>query len=117
MALTDLKLTPAEAKDMVADCSPCGEGDPPKYPYGSSLYMTDEILKKLGITELPPVGTKMLLTAEVFVTGVSEREDQKEKHKSVDLQMSAATLVPKAEPKPDRSEGRAERMFPTMLTS
>jgi len=117
MKLTDLTLTPAEAKEMVDDCTPCGDAEPPKYPYGTAMYLPDEVLKKLGVTELPAVGTKMLLTAEVFVTGVSEREDQKEKHKSVDLQMSAASLSPMAAQAPDRSEGRPARMYPSMLTS
>jgi len=117
MKMTDLTLTPEEAKDMMDDCSPCGEGEPPKYPYGTAMYLPDEVLQKLGITELPAVGTKMLLTAEVFVTGISEREDQKEKHKSVDLQMSAASLTPVAAAEPDRSAGRPERMYPSMLSS
>lgn len=109
MKMTDLTLTPEEAKEMVAaERTPCGEGEPPKYPYGTAMYFPDDLLKKLGINELPAVGAKMLLTAEVFVSGVSQRENQSENSKSVDLQMTAVSLEPKV-------EAAATRMYPNSL--
>jgi len=118
MKTTDLTLTTEEAKEMNGDCSPCGSDDNlPKYPWGTSLYLSDVVLKKMGMNELPAVGSKMMLMAEVTVTGMSKREDQKGVDQTVDMQMTSLGLEPKAEAQPDRSEGRAERMYPTMLTS
>lgn len=48
----------------------------PRYPGGLLLHLGDEELKKLGITVLPEVGSKMHLMAEVFVESTSAYETQ-----------------------------------------
>lgn len=50
--------------------------DGPRYPYGLCLNLDTETLKKLGITELPKVGTKFMIVAKVDVTGVSMHQQQ-----------------------------------------
>jgi len=65
----------------------------PKYPYGLSIYLDDDTLKKLGITDLPKVGTSMPATITVTVTGTSQRATQSSKEGEqmrtcVDLQIT-----------------------------
>lgn len=99
MALTDMKLTPAEAKDANSCCAPDSDDGGPKYPYGLSINLDDEALAKLGITTLPAVGGLMRLTATVEVTSTSQYERQDEKEISINLQITAMELgATQAEP-------------------
>lgn len=91
MALTDMTLSAAEAKE--ASCCEPVEGDAPKYPWGLALYLDDETLAKLGIANLPDVGGKMQLMATVEVTGNSQRQTQEGKSVSLDLQITAMELT------------------------
>lgn len=91
MALIDMKLTPAEAKDADLCCAPSDDGGP-KYPYGLSINLDDETLAKLGITTLPAVGAVMQLTASVEVTSTSQYERQDEKEININLQITAMEL-------------------------
>lgn len=75
--MTNLAMTKAEAKAEYgeATCKPSDE-DLPRYPYGLSLQLDDDTLEKLGITDLPKVGTSMLAQITVLVTGTSQRATQ-----------------------------------------
>ncbi len=89
--MKNLALTKTEAKDK-ADCTPCN-GDLPRYPYGLVLYLDDDTLKKLGLTELPKVGSSMQFAAMAKVTSTSQRayqtEDGKEEMRTcIDLQIT-----------------------------
>lgn len=72
--MTNLALTKAEAKEESGV-----EPYLPKYPYGLTLYLNDETLEKLGMTEMPKVGSVLQLQAMVTVTGTSQRAQQTEK--------------------------------------
>jgi len=96
MALTDMTLDPADAKEE-AGITP----DAPKYPYGLQICLNDEVLEKLGITQLPKVGSVMRIVADVKVTGTRSYEIQTEKEvgepdetseQSVDLQITALEI-------------------------
>lgn len=70
----------------------------PRYPYGLTIYLDNDTLAKLGITDMPKVGGTMQLTATVKVTGTSERESQNkdgvaETNACVDLQIIAMELA------------------------
>lgn len=89
--MKNLALSKTEAKDK-ADCSPC-DGDLPRYPYGLCLYLDDETLKKLGITELPKVGSNVQFGAVAKVTSTSQRayqtsEGKEEMRTCIDLQIT-----------------------------
>lgn len=92
--MPNLALSPEEAKKEYGDCCVSPEGENlPKYPYGLSLYLDDDTLKKLGITDLPKVGTSMPATITVTVTGTSQRATQSSKEGEqmrtcVDLQIT-----------------------------
>lgn len=108
MALIDMKLTPEESKDLLGCCAPSDTNDGPAYPYGLSIYLDDETLKKLGITTMPDVGSKLTLHAVVEVTGNSQRQTQEGKTVNMDLQITDMELAgtPAADP--------AQRMYPGM---
>jgi len=98
--VANLQLSKKEAKDS-SGCVPSCDGDMPLYPYGTSLYLDDDTLKKLGMTELPKVGTSMLAQVTVKVTGTSQRayqdKDGKEEMRTcVDLQITDMDMAPPA---------------------
>ena len=93
MNLTDMKLSPAEAKEM--DCSAgCLGGDDggPKYPWGLILSLDDDTLRKLGVSELPKVGQQMHLMAVVEVCTTSQHANQDGTDKCVSLQITQLGL-------------------------
>jgi hypothetical protein len=87
-----MKLAPDEAKE--ADCcAPSSDGGP-AYPWGLSIYLDNETLAKLGITQLPDVGSKLTLTALVEVSSNSQRQTQEGKTVNMDLQITDMELAP-----------------------
>jgi hypothetical protein len=92
MTMTNMKLSPDEAKDAADSCCATGEGDGPAYPYGLSINLDDKVLTKLGITTPPTVGTKLILHAMVEVTSNSQYENQSGKEANVNLQITDMDL-------------------------
>lgn len=84
MKLISLELSPQESK---AETIEARETEGPKYPYGTCLYLDEEALAKLGIADLPPVGTELHIMAVGKVTGTSEREYEGGSHKTLDVQL------------------------------
>lgn len=111
MQLVNLANSPEEAKEQGAICTSEGEG--PKYPYGLCLDLNDDVLEKLGITSLPPVGTVMHITAMAKVTRVSEHENEKESERCVGLQITdmAATPGPAQASAPRSSSDMAKSLY------
>lgn len=85
MKLVSLELTAQEAK---AESFEAKEAERPRYPYGTSLYLDDEALAKLGIKEMPAVGTDLRIMGVAKVTGTSEREYEGGSHKTLDVQFT-----------------------------
>lgn len=99
MQLVDLKLTPEEAKKLDC-CVPMTDETAPQYPWGLCISLDDVTLRKLGITDLPDVGTTMQLTAIVEVSNTGQYANQSGKEKSLSLQFTAMALDSEAN-KPD----------------
>lgn len=66
--LTHMKRTPAEAKAVESPSN----YKPNPYPYGLSIDLNIEQMKKLGITELPEIGNEYSITATGKVTSASK---------------------------------------------
>lgn len=110
MAMKDMALTKAEAKEQEGSCCPSeGDGDDlPKYPYGLTLYLNSEVLEKLGVSA-PPVGAKLVLTAEVVCTSYSKSQRQGgEASECADLQVTAMDLSASLR----TNEDRAKKLYP-----
>ena len=82
--LVSMQLSKSEAKAMTEPSEP----DRPRFPWGLSLHLDDEVLGKLNITTLPKVGSTEELRAVVKVTRISEDDSQEGRSRSVALQIT-----------------------------
>lgn len=69
--MVNMKMDPEKQKEY---SQPAIAYEAPKYPYGLQINLDTESLKKLGITDLPEVGTVMILKAKVEVCSTSKNE-------------------------------------------
>lgn len=70
----------------------------PAYPYGLKIHLDHEAIEKLGIKELPEVGSKMKLVATVEVCDVSMNESKLYgENSSIGLQITDMSLGKSAE--------------------
>jgi hypothetical protein len=77
--LTNLKLTPKEAKGDYPECGSIGsmKDKGPRYPYGMELRLDTETLDKLGIDLSDyKVGESCVIEAKATVTRLSESQQQ-----------------------------------------
>lgn len=91
-----------EAAEDYGSCAPV-PGEMPLYPYGLTICLNDESLKKLGMS-LPAVGTKFHLMAIVEVK--SARAD---KVQDGDPEIGADFQITDMELTPDSGESASER--------
>ena len=87
--MINMKTSEKRSATLLADSV---EADTPEYPYGLRINLDDDSLKKLGITELPEVGTTMTLQAQVEVVSVSQHESDNGKHRDMSLQITDMEL-------------------------
>jgi hypothetical protein len=52
------------------------EMEHPEYPYGLTINLEDDSMRKLGITTTPKVGTEMMVTAKCVVKSVSSSQHE-----------------------------------------
>ncbi len=101
--MASMELTPAQVKEEGADTA---------QPYQSRwaispLYLDDEALQALGITEPLPPGTMVALNCVAKVVSAEQREDQQgESENCMSIQITDMDLAPEAK-KVD-----ARKMFP-----
>jgi hypothetical protein len=92
MALVDMKMSAEEAREEYGS-APLDDGDLPEYPYGLTICLDDESLAKLGITQLPTVGSTMTINARVEVCSTSQYSNRKrENETSMSLQITAMEI-------------------------
>ncbi len=92
MALTDLKITKAEAKKESKAYAISGPGDGERYSYGTRLTLDDAELKKMGITELPAVGTVLMFEAKAKVISSRQSASESSDSRSIELQITHMDL-------------------------
>ena len=71
MKMISMKCSPEDDREDSVAHAPM-EAMAPDYPYGLCIHMGKKELDKLGITDLPKVGTEMTMTVKVCVTMVSQ---------------------------------------------
>lgn len=83
--MVNMKMSSEEAKEQMEPTA----ADAPQYPWGLCLNLDDDALAKLGITDLPPVGTQLSIQALVTVTSTGAYQTQgQEKEASLSLQIT-----------------------------
>lgn len=86
MALVNMRSSAEEAAEIASP-------EAPEYPYGLRISLNDDDMEKLGLTQLPAVGTKMTVTAQVEVCSASAYSDKDgEPEMSVSLQITDMEL-------------------------
>lgn len=94
MSLVNMKMSAEEAKEETGLLG-SDIADAPEYPYGLTLTLCDESMQKLGMATLPVVGTKMMITAMVTVTGTRANSTQGgDDEQSTDLQITDMQIGP-----------------------
>lgn len=66
----------------------------PSLPFGLSITLDDDSLKKLGFKELPAVGSKMVVAAIGTVKSVSERSSSRRKNRDVSIDLERLDVSP-----------------------
>lgn len=94
MKVISLQLSPAEAKKDAGLPLEASE-NLPKYPYGTSLSLDDDELKKLGITGEQKAGTKFIIAGMVEVVGYSKDVTQAGERECLRLQITELGLAKK----------------------
>lgn len=90
--MVNMKLSRDESNKAVAiDAKP---GDGPAYPWGLTLHLDTDTLKKLGYDAPPAVGSELTLSAKVTVTsvGVNQQQDG-DKEQRAELQITDMELA------------------------
>lgn len=96
MGMTDMKLSKEDRKDGLFPCS-CDDSGP-EYPYGLRISLRNPELNKLGIKDLPKVGTVMTITATAEVVSTSQEDRAKgEDTRDVGLQITSLSIASEAE--------------------
>ncbi len=95
--LVSMQLSRSEAKAQAGEVPK--EADRPRFPFGLTLHLEDEVLDKLNITELPKVGSTEELRAVVKVTRISEDDSESGQRRSVGLQITELAFGDPDDPK------------------
>jgi len=91
--LVDMAYTAKEKKERNKKMDMCVPSNGPDYPYGMTLHLEDEHLKKLGMDKLPDVGGMLTLEARVEVISVSQNSDKRNNgNRRVELQIQRLGL-------------------------
>ena len=91
MKLADMKLS-KKKKAETETAQP--SSSVPDYPYGLSLTLNEDSLKKLGMDELPKVGETCMIHAAGEITRVSQSSSNDGKEKSVEIQITKLHVMP-----------------------
>ena len=103
----------SKADKQVSDSPVAIDNDREKYPYGLELSLDEKALSKLGVKELPKVGTKLMLEAKVVVGSVRESERANGRSsKHMGLQITDMELSTKSDDAGDEGkESHADKLY------
>lgn len=86
MKLVSVAQKPGEEKEEKAELA--AESKQPIYPYGLCITLNEETIEKLGLKDLPKVGSKGTIQAKVTVTMTRATEGQAHSSMGIDLQIT-----------------------------
>ena len=88
MAMKDLKITKDEAKKEAKKYATIGPSEGERYSYGTRITLDEAELKKLGIKEMPAVGTVLMFEAKSKVIGSRQSATENSSNRSLELQIT-----------------------------
>lgn len=91
MKFVDLKRTKADKKsreESYKNMSPDGDD----YPYGLTVRLSSDELKKLGLSTMPKTGTEIELEAKAYVVSVTDNQRDGRHERSIELQLRKIAL-------------------------
>lgn len=92
MAMTNMKMSAEERKEYLGEAI---TQDAPEYPYGLCIRLDDDALEKLGLTEMPVVGTVVMVMAKAVVKSTSAyARNGEQDHRDCELQITDMELGP-----------------------
>lgn len=103
--LVNMKRSKADREKSMDAAVPAPEA--PRYPWGLSLSLDNEVLEKLGLDDLPEVDDELELVARVTVTRVSSA-DQAEGGPSRDVGLQITEMALEA---PKRRKSTADVLY------
>lgn len=87
----NMKISAAEKKKMIPSAvQEIGKG--PEYPWGLTIDLEDAALKKLGMKDMPEVGTECMIHAVGKVVRVSESASEKNETRSMQIQITKMSI-------------------------
>jgi len=91
--MIDMKMTADQGGSYMTP--QLAENTGPKYPYGTTICLDAQTLRKLAIGEgtIPEVGEQMMLNAQVEVISVRKSENQIEAGYEIELQITGMEFV------------------------
>lgn len=99
MPMINMKRAP-EREEMPGEI----EKDEPRYPYGLCISLEKEDMDKLGLSNLPKVGTEVSFMAKAVVKGTSAYETQGGSDMRVELQIAGVKAAAEGSPATEGSE-------------
>ena len=90
MGMKSLKISAKKAKEKMTPTLVGSDED--RYPYGTRIDLDQDALEKLGIKNLPAVGTEMMIECKVTVIAVRESASQENTSRSMELQITAMDI-------------------------
>lgn len=90
--MKDLKISKKEAKEKNKSMMIGSSDSEERYPYGLRLTLDNDSLDKLGIKNLPAVGTVLMFEAKAKVVSTRQSATTGSDDRSVDLQVTAIDL-------------------------
>lgn len=105
--LTDMTLTPEESKEENGLPYAGSDAEGPKYPYGLTLYLCDDVVKKLGLPAMA-IGAQVRITGDAYVSSMSaDRTQDGGTSSTVSLQITAMEVQGQS-----NSDGAASKLWP-----
>lgn len=93
MPLKSMEITKSDIKQKEKEREVMVSEDMPKYPYGLTLHLDEDVISKLEIDKLPEAGEKKMLLASVEITNSGQEDSVKgKKRRSLVLQITDMTL-------------------------
>lgn len=90
--MISMKITAAEAKQEAKEYA--GDASTqPEYPYGLTLSIDDDTMKKLGQAAPPAIGSVVMVQARAIVCNTSQYATQSETESSYCLQITDMDLA------------------------